>query len=299
MAGFGGRDESFRIVAAIPPVIAILLACCAANMGGICAAPSAAAAQTAPAKGGDGDSRFGFRELVDEETGVALRLPLGLLGPVQKSPSGAAWSTPDRRLKIAALNFRKKKTLLAVYQAIRNRPGRTLSKDALSDKSFELQGRDNGGSVFFVIAQEKYGEVRGLSINCDKSAAPEILAAVQTVLQSFRGFPDAADSSAKARTGPEPTANKNASCPEETAAPTRLAAGVRLKLDAPGQLRSGESLCFSWETAARFPAKTPAYAILSITGEAPGLRRTPGPIKTRTNFPVPSRCVLRRQGRKA
>ncbi len=235
-------------------------------MGGICAASPAAAAQTAP--GSDGEVRFGFRELVDEETGVALRLPLSLLGPAQKSPSGASWSTPDRRLKIAALNFRNRKTLLTVYQAIRNRPGRTLSKDALSDKSFELQGRDPDGSVFFVIAEEKNGEVRGLSIACDKSAGPEMLAMAQTVLQSFRGFPGAADSTAKAPAGPEKAAKKNVSCPEQAAALTRLAAGVRLKLEAPGQMRSGESLRFSWETAARFPAETPVYAILSVSGEA-------------------------------
>ncbi len=256
----------FASLAAIPPVIAMVMACCAASIGAFCATSPAAAAQTATAPGAESDSRLGFRELVDDETGVALRLPLNLLGPAQKSASGTAWSTPDRRLKIVALNFRNRKTLLAVYQAIRNRPGRTLSQDALSGASFELRGRDADGSAFFVIAQERNGEVRGLSIACDKSATPDIVAAAQTILQSFRGFPAAVESGAEARAGPEQQA-KNAPCPED-APLSRLADGVRLKLDGPGQIRAGESLRFSWEAAAKFPAKTPVYAILSVSGEA-------------------------------
>ncbi len=228
---------AFASLAAIPPVIAVVMACCAASIGGFCASSPAAAAQTAPASGGNGDSRFGFREVVDDETGVALRLPLSLLGPAQKTPSGSAWSTPDRRLKIVALNFRNRKTLLAVYQAIRDRPGRTLSQDALSGNRFELQGRDSDGSAFFVIAQERNGEVRGLSIACEKSATPDIVAAAQTILKSFRGFPAAVDSGAETRAGPEQPA-KTAPCPED-AALTHLADAVRLTLDRPGQISRG------------------------------------------------------------
>ena len=64
-------------------------------------------------------SRYGFRELIDSETGVQLGIPFEIVGGAKPSSWGNTWSASDGRLRIATLNFHGKRTLRSVYETIR------------------------------------------------------------------------------------------------------------------------------------------------------------------------------------
>ncbi len=253
----------FLSIGASPAAFALLLVLWAAS-GVMGPCTSRAAGKTgAPTSG---ELNFNLRDVTDPETGIALSLPSDILGSAQKSSLGTTWTTSDRRLKIATLNFKNKKTLLAVYRTIRGRAGRNFSKDVLDSKSFILQGGDQDGSVFFVRVEERGGEVRGVSITCERDFGSTLSPLAQKILQTFRGFP--ASGSETGNPAVEASAARNMSCSSETAELVQLASGVNLKLDMPAEVRAGESLHFSWEAPARFPTGRPVYAILAVSGEA-------------------------------
>ena len=214
------------------------------------------------------NSRFGFRELTDAATGVALSVPAMLLGPSQSNARGTSWTSKDNRLKIATLIFRNK-TLASLHEAIRVPPGRAVTQDISDAKSFRIRGHDGNGSTFYVQAEERNGEIRGLSITYEKSAGGELAAAVETIIRSFRGFPSSTGEKA-AEAAPHDRNSVNAqmpSCQTQNAELGRLASGVHLQLAAPEQIDAGGSINFSWEASERFPTTAPVYAILAISGD--------------------------------
>ena len=208
------------------------------------------------------NSRFDFQELADAATGAALSLPATLLGPPQSTARGTNWTSKDNRLKIATLVFRNK-TLASLHEAIRVLPGRTITQDISDAKSFRIRGNDGSGSTFYVQAEDRSGEIRGLSITYEKSAGGEIASAAETIIRSYRGFPaSTGEKAAEAVNTPRP------SCQTKNGELGRLASGVHLQLAAPKQIDAGGRINFSWEASERFPITAPVYAILAISGEA-------------------------------
>jgi hypothetical protein len=203
---------------------------------------------------------YGLREITDDATGVRLSIPFAIVSAGKSASWGGNWSSADGRLKIATLNFRGRKTLRAVYEAIRGKAGRRLIEDASTAKSFRLRGSEANGALFYVLGDEENGEVRGLSITYEKSAEAELAPVVDAVVRSYRGFPSARP----AERPPE----RPASCPDEAQDLARRAAKVKIDLAAPARMRAGETFQFSWRTAEAFSQATPVYAVLAIPGDA-------------------------------
>ncbi len=213
-------------------------------------------------------SAYGFREIIDTGTGVKLSLPLGILGPPKASGLGNNWSSASGRLKIATLNFRGKKTLRSIYDAIRGRPGRTLTADKFGGNRFFIQGTDQDGSVVYVQAEKRGGEVRGLSITLEKGAGAELTAAVQAIVPSIQAFPPSEGQTAVAGVPPPSPTSPQVSCDAGIAGLSQLASGVRFAIAAPPEIQAGGKLEFSWQAPERFPPETPLYLILAVSGEA-------------------------------
>src|SRR5437764_12399 len=87
---------------------------------------------------------------------------------------GRNWRTSDRHLNIDTLKYNDK-TLRDVYNKIRNREGRTITKDSFGGSHFVLEGTDRDGSVIYVEAYERGSEIRGLSIVYTSSARTELV----------------------------------------------------------------------------------------------------------------------------
>jgi hypothetical protein len=203
---------------------------------------------------------YGLREITDDATGVRLSIPFAIVAAGKSASWGGNWSSADGRLKIATLNFRGRKTLRAVYEAIRNRPGRRLIEDVLTASSFKLRGSEANGALFYVVGDEGNGEVRGVSLAYEKSAEAELAPVVEAIVRSYRAFPAAG----QAERSPE----LPASCSEEAQELGRRAANVRIDLAAPVRMRAGETFQFSWRAAEAFSPATPVYAVLAIPGDA-------------------------------
>ena len=228
------------------------------------------------------DSRYGFRELTDDKTGVQLSIPFGIAGGGQPSGWGNNWATPDNRLKIATLNFQGRKTLRAVYEAIRDKKGRRITQDSFDGKGFIVGGSDSDGSIVYVQAEEQAGEVRGISITYKGTAKAELGPVVRAILRSYRGFPKADQTAANGGSVESPSLPEpqQVSCRAEMAEIMRRASGVRINIAAPAEIRAGGAIEFSWQASERFLPVTSAYIILSVPGEARfEVQPTPQPAK--------------------
>ena len=219
-------------------------------------------------------SRYGFRELIDSETGVQLGIPFEIVGGAKPSSWGNTWSASDGRLRIATLNFHGKRTLRSVYETIRGRKGRRISRDSYDGHNFILEGSDADGMFFHVQANERHGEVRGISITYEGSAKTELALVVSSIAQSYRAFPAAADhelrtgeSGTSSDSGQGQAAASQRECAAETENLRRLAARLSADITIPAEVKAGGAFGFKWHTSQRFPSRTPAYLVLAVPGE--------------------------------
>ena len=135
--------------------------------------------------------RQGMTDIIDTATGVAISIPAGLVTGPDAETWGHNWSSDDERLNIDTLNFRGQRSLGDVYQSIRGIKGRRVTQDTFESGKFVLQGSDADGSIFYVQAEERAGEVRGVSIVYSASARSELAPVVSAIVRSFRAFPEA------------------------------------------------------------------------------------------------------------
>jgi hypothetical protein len=197
-----------------------------------------------------------FKEFLDPQTGSALLLPMSIFSGPKPTALGNSWSTPDNIFKVSTFNLHGKKGLGAVYASIRNKAGRRLTVDRLEGSGFILQGYDQDGSSFVVKAEEKEGEVRGVSITFENSAKPIYGAVAEKIALSFQGFPPLASAAVQSRS--------------ETASPCHLrdpkVANVVLNVRRPdGPIRSGDPIRIEWDASKSIIAdcKTPLYLVLT------------------------------------
>jgi hypothetical protein len=130
-----------------------------------------------------------LNSVLDTNTGVRLRLPSGVTS--SRSDTGRNWRSPDGRLDIDALKFNDR-TLGELYRKLRDKTGRSITKDVYEGDHFILEGLDSksGGdrNRFYVEARERVGEIRGLSIVYSAQAQRTL---VQAIVRSFEPFPGA------------------------------------------------------------------------------------------------------------
>jgi len=144
--------------------------------------PSPAAAQSSAQVAGT------LEMITDEATGVRVGLPVRMLGSPRKTSTGHNWKTSDGRLDIDTLRFRDK-SLSSLYETLRGRRGRTISRAELDAGRFVLEGTESDGTYFHVLARAQSGEVRGLSIVYSKRARNEVSGIVDAMIGSFDPFP--------------------------------------------------------------------------------------------------------------
>ena len=103
----------------------------------------------------------------------------------------AAGGTQCIALSIDTLNFGGKRTLTSVYSAIRNTKGRQISRDTHTPQGFIIEGSDADGTSFYFQADEKDGEVRGISILYTKGRKSQSAAVANAIVRSYQPFPSA------------------------------------------------------------------------------------------------------------
>ena len=198
----------------------------------------------------------GAQEFTDAQTGARLRLPLPKLDGPKPTSLGNSWVTHDNMLKIATLNFRGKKSLREVYDAIRNKPGRSISIDRFNEGSFTLQGNDKGGSFFLVKAVENSNEVRGISITYEKLAKETYASAALDIVASYQAFPlTNPDQSKKTLSGATSCHIVNSHRPNARVGVVQPSAKVK----------TGDRIKVAWDASTSIgpDCKTPIYLVLT------------------------------------
>ena len=198
----------------------------------------------------------GAQEFTDTQTGARLRLPLPILNGPKPTTFGNSWATPDNLLKIATLNFRGKKSLRDVYNVIRNKPGRSLSVDRFETASFILQGNDRDESFFIVKAEEKDGEVRGISVTYERSVKEKYASSALKIVEFYQAFPLTEPNRSKA------TLASATSCHIVNSHGPNAKVGV---VQPSGKVKTGDRIKVVWDASASIApdCKTPLYLVLT------------------------------------
>lgn len=153
-------------------------------------------------------------EITDSSTGIQLALPMGIVSGPSSEKWGNNWSADDERLSIDTLNFRHQRSLSDVYRSLRDIRGRRLTGDVYETNRFVIQGFDSDGSNFYVEAEERGGEVRGISIVYSSRYRAELAPVVGAISRSFRAFPMAPQRTQPGATTPPPVSVPDRSAEE-------------------------------------------------------------------------------------
>ena len=94
-------------------------------------------------------------EIVDEQTGIRLSLPLDRVLVKKRTKWGTNWQAPSNRLSVDTLNFGLDRTLGEADATLRNIKGRRIAVSALDQQRFVLEGTDGDGTFFHVSGAEK------------------------------------------------------------------------------------------------------------------------------------------------
>ena len=127
--------------------------------------------------------------VVDDQTGVELALPLDMLVVKKRGRWGTNWQSSGNRLNVDTLNFGNERSLAEVYSTLKNLRGRRLTNNVFDQLRFVLEGTDSDGTSFYVVATERSGNVRGLSIVYSSRSSEPL---VRSIVNSFVPFPETA-----------------------------------------------------------------------------------------------------------
>jgi len=146
--------------------------------------------------------RLGWRMIEDKVTGAQVGLPSQQVPNVSQTRSGTRWSSAQGQIQIETFRLREPgQTLASVFeQQKKEPPNRKLEVNLLRNNFFILSGMQ-GLKKFYVRAEVRDLEVRGLTILYDQ-ATDGIMDAVTVVMSSaFAPFPG---TGLAALTGPAP-----------------------------------------------------------------------------------------------
>ena len=146
-------------------------------------------------------------EIVDEQTGIRLALPLDMLPVKKRGKWGTNWQSGGNRLNIDTLNFGNQRNLAEVYSTLKTIKGRRVTNDSFDAWRFVLEGSDSDGTWFFVTAAARGDTVRALSI-VYSSRASEPLA--RSIADSFAPFPEMQTAQRSALPAAEPRSQEGA-----------------------------------------------------------------------------------------
>jgi peptidoglycan hydrolase-like protein with peptidoglycan-binding domain len=135
-------------------------------------------------------SQVGWIMLDDPATGARLGLPTKHVPNIGAGTSGTKWSTAQGQIQVETFRIREPgTTLAAIYeQQKRQPPTRRLALNVLRTDYFVLSGLQRL-KRFYVRADHKDGEVRGLTILFDQATEPIMDHVAVAMTGAFNGFP--------------------------------------------------------------------------------------------------------------
>jgi S1-C subfamily serine protease len=138
-------------------------------------------------------AQVGWSMIDDAVTGARLGIPMRQVPTKSQTRSGTRWSSAQGQVQIETFRIREPGTTLAgVYEQQKKEPAtRRLDVNMLRGGFFVLSGIQ-GLKRFYVRAEFKDGEVRGMTVLYDQ-ATENIMDPVAVVMASaFTGFPNVA-----------------------------------------------------------------------------------------------------------
>jgi Caspase domain len=203
-------------------------------------------------------------EVMDRATGVSVRLPLNLLGQRKPTKWGSNWQSADRDLEVDVLSFGAERSLAQLHATLTAIKGRRITKNVRGAYSFVLEGKDADHRSFLVLANEKNGAVRALSITFQNL---KLAALAQSIASSFRPFPEGTPESGAATrlkaarprlAQPETCHLANGSSPKQ---PPQIVVTVNQSVKT---IRTGDPLTISWRVDDVAAAcRDPLYLVFS------------------------------------
>ena len=121
----------------------------------------------------------------DPTTGAQFGVPRLMPGKASPTSMGINWKSDDKRLSIDSLRFPPERALQDIYQRLKSREGRRLTRDELTATGFLLEGLDRDGSEFIVRVVQGAADKRGLSIVFSKGGV-ELQATARQIAASFK-----------------------------------------------------------------------------------------------------------------
>jgi hypothetical protein len=135
-------------------------------------------------------TQAGWAMLDDAVTGARLGIPTKQTPNRTQSKTGTRWSSAQGQLQIETFKSSEPGTTLsAIYEQQRKDPStRTLEVDQLKGDTFILSGTQ-GLKKFFVRAEFKNGEVRGLTVQWDQATETIVGPIAMAMAGAFTPFP--------------------------------------------------------------------------------------------------------------
>ena len=97
----------------------------------------------------------------DRLTGAAIVIPRALIGREKRTQFGLNWH--GENLNIDTLAFPAERPMRSIYDSIKKRSGRTITRDEYSEIGFIIEGIDRDGMHFIVRVRDD-GSKRGVSV---------------------------------------------------------------------------------------------------------------------------------------
>jgi S1-C subfamily serine protease len=150
-------------------------------------------------------TQVGWSMVDDPVTGARIGLPAKQVPNKTQSPTGTRWSSAQRQVQVETFRIREPgTTLAAVYEQQKKKPAtRRLEVSLLRPDFFILSGMQNL-KRFYVRAEIKDGEVRGMTVLYDQATAPIMDPVVVVMSSAFAPFPGVSGASGLAQIGPAP-----------------------------------------------------------------------------------------------
>jgi S1-C subfamily serine protease len=150
-------------------------------------------------------AQVGWTMVDDTVTGARLGIPVKQVPNKSQSKTGTRWSSPQGQVQVETFRIRDPGTTLAsVYEQQKKEPStRKLEVNFVRPEFFILSGMQNL-KRFYVRAEFKDGEVRGMTVLYDQ-ATETIMDPVAVVMSSaFTPFPGITGATGVAQIGPAP-----------------------------------------------------------------------------------------------
>jgi WD40 repeat protein len=168
-----------------------------------------------------------FDTVIDGRTGVRISIPVDIVGhDSTQQERGSSWTSRADNLSIDTLNFGNTRTLPELFSKMKGKAGRKITKEESRDDSFSLTGSDDHGSTkIYIRMRALNGEVRGVSIAFDSSAAARLDPVAAEMMSSFEPFPAPGTTAANAGSLPAPATTAGSANPPVEIVPPLLHGG--------------------------------------------------------------------------